>query len=48
MIVANPNFVCAVTEAWFPSTVKKDDIKIIKMFYDISAMVFMVSYHTIA
>ena len=29
----------AVPEAWFSSTVEKDDVKIIKMFYDISAVV---------
>jgi hypothetical protein len=28
-------------EAWFTSSVEKDDVKIIKMFYDIPAMVHL-------
>ena len=39
MILANPNFVRAVTKAWLFCTVEKDDVNIIKMFYDISAIV---------
>ena len=39
MILPNRKFVRAVPEAWFSSTVEKDDVKIIKMFYDISAVV---------
>ncbi len=39
MILVNRKFVRAVPEAWFSSTVEKDDVKIIKMFYDILAMV---------
>ena len=30
----------AVPEAWFPSTVVKDAVEIIKMIYDISAKVY--------
>ena len=49
MILVNRKFVRAVPEAWFLSTVEKDDVKIIKMFYDIPAMVrSMVPYHTTA
>jgi len=44
MILPNRKFVRAVPEAWFSSTVEKDDVKIIKMFYDISAVV---SYGTV-
>jgi hypothetical protein len=39
MILVNRKFVRAVPEAWFLSTVEKDDVKIIKMFYDILVMV---------
>jgi hypothetical protein len=39
MILPNRKFVRAVPEAWFSSTVEKDDVKIINMFYDISAVV---------
>jgi hypothetical protein len=39
MILASQKFVRAVPEAWFLSTVENDDVKIIKMFYDIPAMV---------
>ena len=47
MFWVNRKFVRAVPEAWFLSTVKKDDIEIIKVFYDIRAMVqSMVLYHT--
>jgi hypothetical protein len=48
MILASWKFVRAVPEEWFPSAVKKDDVKIIKMFYDIPATFYgMVLYHTI-
>ena len=40
MILASRKFVRAVPEAWFFGTVKKDDVKIIKMFYDIPATVY--------
>ena len=49
MILASRKFVHVVPEAWFLGTVKKDDVEIIKMFYDIPAMVYgMVPYHTMA
>ncbi len=49
MILANQKFVSTVPEAWFSSTVKKDDVKIIKMFYEIPAVVrSTVLYHTMA
>ena len=49
MILASQKFVRAVPEAWFLSTVEKDDIKLTKMFYDIPATVYgMVPYHTMA
>ena len=40
MILASRKFMHAVPETWFLSTVKKDDVKIIKMFYDIPATVY--------
>jgi len=49
MILASQKSVRNVPEAWFLSTVKKDDIKTLKMFYDISAMVWYgLWYHTTA
>jgi hypothetical protein len=57
MILASRKFVRAVSEAWFSSTVEKDDVKIIKMFYDIPGTVYgtirrhdticTIAYHTI-
>ena len=41
MILASPKFVRAVPEAWFTSSVEKDDVKIIELFYDITAMVHL-------
>jgi hypothetical protein len=35
MILANPNFVRAVPKVWLFGPVQKDDVNIIKMFYDI-------------
>ena len=49
MILVNRKFVRAVPEAWFLSTVEKDDVKIMKMFYDIPATAYgIVPYHTTA
>ena len=35
--MTSQKFMPAVPEVWLLSTVKKDDVKIIKMFYDIPA-----------
>ncbi len=34
MILANPSFVRAETKAWLFCAVEKDDVNIIKTFYD--------------
>jgi hypothetical protein len=57
MILASRKFVRAVPEAWISSTVVKDEVKIIKMFFDIPATVYAtillhdtictITYHTI-
>ena len=41
MILASRKFMRAVPETWFLSTVENVDVKIIKMFYDIPAMVHL-------
>ena len=57
MILASRKFIRAVLEAWFSSTVVKDEVKIIRMFFDIPATVYgtillhdticTITYHTI-
>ena len=44
MILGNPSFVRAETKAWLFCAVEKDDVNIIKTFYDIPGIV---RYHKV-